>query len=171
MLVRPKRFADARGFFQENYRAVSYMENGITAAFVQTNWSRSHRHVLRGLHYQLQFPQAKLVSVLRGAILDVAVDLRASSPTFRQWTAHVLSDENGEQLYIPQGHAHGFVVLSDLADVSYQVDDIYHPEDDHGLIWSDPDLAVDWTCSAPFLSEKDTRLPRLADLSPDRLPA
>ncbi|MCA8995790.1 MAG: dTDP-4-dehydrorhamnose 3,5-epimerase [Planctomycetaceae bacterium] len=154
--VRPNIFGDARGFFLETYQAERFSQAGIDLPFVQDNLSRSSRNVVRGLHFQIQHPQGKLVSVLRGAIYDVAVDLRRSSPHFGQWTGATLSDESREALYIPPGFAHGFAVLSDSADVFYKCTDLYHPEHERTIAWNDPIIGIDWPLSAePILSAKD----------------
>ena len=155
VLIKPKCFGDSRGFFLETFSAQRYADAGIEQSFVQDNHSRSQKGVLRGLHYQLNYPQGKLVSVSRGKVYDVAVDIRVGSPTFGQWYGAVLSDENHQQLYIPPKFAHGFVVLSEIADFTYKCTDYYHPDDEKGLLWNDPDIGVDWQCENPQLSEKD----------------
>ena len=154
--VQPNIFGDHRGFFLETYHFERFRDNGIEATFVQDNLSRSQRSVLRGLHYQIKHAQGKLVTVLQGEILDVAVDLRRSSPCFGQWTSLKLSDKNREMLYIPPGFAHGFSVLSETADVFYKCTDVYHPEFERTVIWNDDSIGVDWELtSSPVLSEKD----------------
>ena len=165
ILIEPRVFTDDRGFFLETYKASEFAEHGIPEAFVQDNHSRSVKHVLRGLHYQNPpKAQGKLVRVVRGAIFDVAVDIRPSSPTFGEWVAEVLSDENQRMLYIPPGFAHGFLVLSDVADVVYKVTTEYAPELDRGILWSDPTLAIAWPLQGPpILSAKDAALPRLLE--------
>lgn len=170
LLIEPRVFGDARGFFLERYHAERYAEAGIEAAFVQDNHSRSERGILRGLHFQIQHPQGKLVEVVQGEVYDVAVDVRPGSATFGQWTGVTLSAENHRQLWVPPGFAHGFVVVSETADFLYKCTDVYHPEDEGGIIWNDPDLGIDWPVPVPRLSEKDAALPRLAALTPDRLP-
>ena len=170
LLVEPRTFADARGFFREVYSARRYREHGIDAAFVQDNHSRSERGVVRGLHFQRRHPQGKLLHVVRGAVFDVCVDLRRGSPTFGQHVALELSAESGQQLWIPEGFAHGFCVLSDAADVFYRCTDYYRPGDEGGLLWNDPALDIDWPITDPVLSEKDARLPRLGALPPEGLP-
>ncbi len=170
LLIEPRVFGDARGFFLERYHAGRYAEAGIPGPFVQDNHSRSERGILRGLHFQKQHPQGKLVEVVRGAVYDVAVDVRPGSATFGRWAAAVLSDENHHQLWVPPGFAHGFVVLSDAADFLYKCTDVYHPEDEGGVAWDDPDLGIAWPVEAPRLSDKDRALPRLKDLGPDDLP-
>lgn len=170
LLVEPATYADARGFFRERYRVEGYRAVGIEGPFVQDNHSRSRRGVLRGLHFQRERPQGKLVECVRGAVYDVVVDLRAGSPTFGRWHGTELSDGGGRQLWVPPGLAHGFCVLSDEADVLYSCTDVYRPADEGGVAWDDPDLAIAWPLTEPVLSEKDRRLPRLADLAPADLP-
>ncbi|MBN2161994.1 MAG: dTDP-4-dehydrorhamnose 3,5-epimerase [Pontiellaceae bacterium] len=170
-LIRPRRFDDARGFFQQSYRYDEYAATGITTRFVQDNWSRSSHGVVRGLHYQLKHPQAKLVSVLRGEIYDVVVDIRQASPTFGQWVGATLSDETGEQLFVPEGFAHGFCVLSETVDLTYKCGDYYTPGDEYGIRWNDPDIAIEWPDSiiSPNISDKDNAAPLLNDLTPNHL--
>ena len=163
-VIEPKSFGDARGFFLETFSAQRYRDAGIDAVFVQDNHSRSRKGVLRGLHYQLQHPQGKLVSVTRGEVLDIAVDIRVGSPTFGQWYGALLNDENHHQMYIPPGLAHGFVVLSDIVDFIYKCTDYYHPEDEKGLLWNDPAIGVDWQIDEQLLSEKDRHNKTLAEL-------
>jgi len=170
-LLTPAAYPDRRGFFVETFSARRYAEAGIPGPFVQDNHSRSVAGVLRGLHFQLRRPQGKLVSVARGAIFDVAVDIRVGSPTFGRWTGRELSAENHVQMYIPPGFAHGFCVTSDTADVLYKCTDYYEPGDDGGILWSDPDLAIAWPVPAPLVSDKDTAYPRLRDIPPNRMPA
>lgn len=163
LLVRLASARDARGFFREVYRQAEFAAFGIPP-FVQTNHSHSTRGVVRGLHYQKHpHAQGKFIVVLRGEILDVAVDIRKGSPTYARWVAQVLSVENGGALYIPPGFAHGFSVLSDSADVFYQVTAPYVPELDRGIRWNDPDLAIDWRVRDPLVSPKDAQLPCLRD--------
>lgn len=155
-IIEPKVFGDARGYFMETYNAPEFFSKGITYNFVQDNESHSSRGVLRGLHYQVNFPQAKLVRVLDGEVFDVAVDLRRSSPTYGKWVGVVLSSENHRMLMIPRGFAHGFLVLSEQATFAYKCDDVYHPNDEGGIPWNDPDIGVKWPLSMePVLSEKD----------------
>jgi dTDP-4-dehydrorhamnose 3,5-epimerase len=161
-LLEPKVFGDARGFFLETYHAAKFAALGIAARFVQDNHSKSVRGTLRGLHYQLQHPQAKLCRVIQGEVLDVVVDIRRGSPTFGQWTSVVLSDENKRQIYVPRGFAHGFAVLSETAEFLYKCDDFYDPADERGIAWNDPALGIDWGVAEPLLSEKDNRNPTLA---------
>ena len=171
LLVEQKVFSDPRGFFMETYHRQKYLDAGITGSFVQDNCSHSVCGVLRGLHYQLKYPQAKLVTVLRGSIFDVAVDIRRGSPTFGKWISQVISDVNRLQLYVPVGFAHGFCVLSEEADVLYKCTDLYHPDDDHGVLWCDPDLAIKWPKEHPSLSAKDGRLRTLSAIPHDELPS
>lgn len=166
--IEPKVFGDVRGFFVETYREQHLQGFGVPA-FVQDNHSRSMRGVLRGLHYQLRQPQGKLVMVARGAVFDVAVDIRKGSPTFGQWYGAVLSDENHHQLFVPPGFAHGFCVLSEDADFLYKCTDYYAPQNERAIIWNDPDIDIDWPLSEPRLSAKDSQAPRLRDVFPEDL--
>lgn len=169
-LIRVRRFADRRGYFAETWNHRSFAAHGLDVDFVQDNVSFSRSAgTIRGLHYQKEpFAQAKLIRVIRGAILDVAVDLRRSSPTFGRHVSIVLSAEGGEQLFIPVGFAHGLCTLEADTEVAYKVSDFYSPEHDTGIIWNDPDLAVDWRLGGkePILSAKDATLPRLASVEP-----
>lgn len=162
--LQPKVFGDARGFFTESWNAATMAAAGLDHAFVQDNHSRSAKGVLRGLHYQLENPQGKLVRVARGAVFDVAVDLRRSSPHFGQWTGAILSDENMAMLWIPPGFAHGFLTLSETADFLYKVTTSYHAPSDRSLAWNDPAIAIDWPLAGltPTLSAKDEAAPPLA---------
>jgi dTDP-4-dehydrorhamnose 3,5-epimerase len=163
-LIKPRRFNDARGFFAQTYLREQYVGVGITSIFVQDNWSRSSKGVLRGLHYQCEHSQAKLVSVIRGEVFDVVVDMRKESPTFGKWASAILSDENGHQLFGPKGFAHGFVVLSEIVDFMYKCDDYYTPGDEYGVRWDDPSLGIEWPdVENPLVSEKDAALPLFAD--------
>lgn len=167
-LVRPRVFDDARGFFLERYKRSSYRRAGLPD-FVQDNHSRSHRHTLRGLHFQLPpAAQGKLVSVVRGEILDVAVDVRPASPHFGRWVSARLSEDDHHQLWVPPGFAHGFLVRSEVADVLYKVTHEYAPEHERGLRWDDPDLGIHWGVDRggrePLLSPRDAQLPRLMEL-------
>jgi len=163
LLLEPKVFGDARGFFLETYHAQRYEAHGIPAHFVQDNLSRSVKGTLRGLHFQEPNPQGKLVQVLAGAVWDVAVDIRTGSPTFGQWVAFELSAENKHQLWIPSGFAHGFCVLSESADFSYKCTDFYNPAAERSVAWADPTLAIPWPVEAPLLSVKDAAAPRLLE--------
>lgn len=157
VLFEPKVFGDARGFFYESFNESAFFQaTGLRPKFVQDNHSKSAKHVLRGLHYQIQHPQAKLVRVVQGTVFDVAVDLRVSSPTFGQWVGEVLSEENKKMLWIPEGFAHGFLVLSDTAEFLYKTTDFYAPQHERCIIWNDPTLSIDWPIeAAPSLSSKD----------------
>ncbi|GAK34647.1 dTDP-4-dehydrorhamnose 3,5-epimerase [Iodidimonas nitroreducens] len=160
-ILEPRLFEDARGFFMESWNAQRFAALGIDAQFVQDNHSRSVGPILRGLHYQIQHSQGKLVRCTLGRIFDVAVDLRRSSPQFGQWMGVELSAENHRQLWVPEGFAHGFLVLSDLAEVQYKCTDFYAPEHDRSLLWNDPDLAIDWPLlgRTPIVSAKDAAAP------------
>jgi len=163
-LVRPRVFRDDRGFFLETFKAESFADHGISTSFVQDNHSRSlRRGVLRGMHFQRPpHTQAKLVRAARGAIYDVIVDLRRGSPTFGQWEGFTLDDTDLAMLYVPRGFAHGFCTLTDAADVVYKADDYYASDCEGGVLWSDPDMKIEWPITAPLLSDKDRELPRLA---------
>jgi len=156
LIVEPKLFGDPRGFFMELYREDRYAGSGIAARFVQDNLSRSAQGVLRGLHFQNPRSQGKLVTVLRGSVLDVAVDVRTGSPTFGRHLAIELSDENRRQLWVPRGFAHGFLVRSDSADFFYKCDEVYSPADEVVLRWDDPELGIDWGCNSPKVSARDS---------------
>jgi dTDP-4-dehydrorhamnose 3,5-epimerase len=170
LIIEPSVFQDERGFFMETYQQRRYTEAGIESIFVQDNLSSSVHGTLRGLHYQVQHAQAKLIQVIEGTIFDVALDIRWGSPSFGQWTSIHLSAENKRQLFLPEGFAHGFCVLSESAQVVYKCTDFYVPEDEGGVLWSDPTLAIEWPISEPLLSEKDSQQPCLADIPPERLP-
>ncbi len=156
-IIEPTIFGDERGYFMETYHELEFHEAGIDSVFVQDNQSKSRKGVLRGLHYQKHFPQAKLVRVLSGEVFDVAVDIREGSKTYGKWVGIVLSGENKRQFFIPKGLAHGFLVLSETAEFSYKCDAFYHPEDEVGIRWDDPTIAVAWpeTGLDPILSQKD----------------
>ncbi len=170
LIIVPRLFDDKRGFFMETFHQKKYAEAGIDRIFVQDNLSHSARGTLRGLHYQLHHPQAKLVQVIRGEIFDVIVDIRRGSPFFGQWASVPLSDRDGRQLFVPEGFAHGFCVLSEIADVIYKCTDFYAPEDEGGILWSDPGLNIPWPVADPLLSPKDSQYPCLRDVASDRLP-
>ena len=160
LLVKPDRYSDDRGFFQQSYHYDQYAAAGIDAQFVQDNWSRSSRGTIRGLHYQYHTPQAKLVSVLRGEVVDVVVDMREASPTYGKWEAVSLSEHNGYQLFVPRGFAHGFSVMSESADFVYKCDEYYMPDDECGLRWNDAQIGIVWPeFSKAIISEKDAQLP------------
>ena len=162
-IIETKAYGDNRGYFMETYKETDFRAAGLNYTFVQDNQSSSRRGVLRGLHFQKTFPQAKLVRVLRGEVFDVAVDLRRGSATYGQWVGVILSGENKRQFMIPRGFAHGFVVVSDMAEFAYKCDEVYHPEDEGGIIWNDPDIAVDWPeVGEIILSEKDKKNPTFA---------
>ena len=169
LIVAPQRIVDARGFFSETFQAERYASAGMPYPFVQDNWSRSRRGVLRGLHLQNPKAQGKLVSVMSGQVLDVAVDVRVGSPTFGRHVAVEISDENGIQLFLPRGCAHGFVVLSETADFLYKCDEYYSPQDEIVVRWNDPALGIDWRISEPALGPRDASAPLLADIP--RLPS
>jgi dTDP-4-dehydrorhamnose 3,5-epimerase len=166
LIIEPKVFGDHRGFFLETFQVDRYREAGITLPFVQDNHSRSQRGVLRGLHFQRTRPQGKLVSVSRGAVYDVAVDIDPASATYGQFVGVELNDDNHRQMWIPPGYAHGFCVLSEVADFQYKCTDFYFPADEGGLLWNDPDVGIPWPITEPQLSAKDIDNPRLRDLNP-----
>jgi len=171
LIIEPKTFKDNRGFFMETYNQQRYNASGINTTFVQDNLSYSLKNTLRGLHFQIKHPQAKLIQVISGEIFDVAVDLRSGSATFGKWTGIHLSDENKRQMYIPKGFAHGFCVLSEFALFYYKCSDFYAPEDEGGLIWSDPDIGIEWPVENPIISEKDNQFQKLFDLTDEKLPS
>ena len=165
VIIEPKVFGDERGFFLETFQLSRYKDLvGISNSFVQDNHSRSSKNVLRGLHYQKTKPQGKLVRVVRGEVYDVAVDIRKDSPSYGQWESVMLSEENKKQLWVPPGFAHGFVVLSDIADFEYKCTDYYDPTDEGSVLWNDPDLNISWPVVDPILSNKDASADRLIDL-------
>jgi len=164
-IIEPKVFGDARGFFLETFEKERYRSMlDIDLDFVQDNHSRSSKNVLRGLHYQLNNPQGKLVRVVRGEVFDVAVDINPDSPTYGQWEGVILSEENKKQFWIPPGLAHGFVVLTDVADFEYKCTDYYSPQHEKCLLWNDPTVGIDWPVTRPLLSEKDKLGKLLKDL-------
>jgi dTDP-4-dehydrorhamnose 3,5-epimerase len=171
ILVKPRVFGDNRGFFMESYKKSEFFENGINVEFVQDNHSKSSAKVLRGLHYQAKpYGQAKLVRCAKGRIYDVAVDLRKESKTFGKYVKVELSEENKQMLFIPDGFAHGFVVLSEEAELLYKTSGEYAPNSDRGVLWSDEDLNIDWAIDfEPILSEKDTKQPKFKDLNREEL--
>ena len=165
VIIEPRVFGDERGFFLETFQAIRYeQEAGIDLPFVQDNYSRSTRGVLRGLHFQKTKPQGKLVRAVRGEVYDVAVDIRKGSATFGEWEGVILSEDNKKQFWVPPGFAHGFVVLSDTADFEYKCTDYYDPSDEGSILWSDPDLDIPWPIANPVLSTKDESAKRLVDL-------
>ena len=165
LIIEPKVFGDARGFFIETFQVERYREIGITQPFVQDNHSRSQRGVLRGLHFQKTRPQGKLVRVSRGAVYDVAVDIDPKSSMFGRYVGVELNDVNHRQLWIPAGYAHGFCVISEVADFEYKCTELYFPEDEGGVLWNDPDIGIPWPIDSPRLSDKDTRNPTLRELA------
>ena len=169
-VIEPVVHGDARGYFFESFHAEKYKALGIDARFVQSNVSRSARGVLRGLHYQWPHPQGKLVSVLEGEVYDVAVDIRRGSPTFGRWAAAMLTAGNHRQLWIPEGFAHGFCVVSDAATFMYQCTALYDPAADAGVRWNDAAIGIDWPVAEPLLSAKDEKSPFLAEVPADKLP-
>lgn len=171
LIIEPKVFGDNRGYFFESYNDVRYQEAGINCNFVQDNMSRSQKNTLRGLHFQTQQMQDKLVTVSKGAVFDVAVDIRIGSPTFGQWHASILSDENHLQLFVPKGFAHGFCVLSDEADFHYKCSDYYAPQFEAGIIWNDPEIGIKWPLTTePIMSAKDKVYNSLTQLPENLLP-
>jgi dTDP-4-dehydrorhamnose 3,5-epimerase len=169
VLIGVEAFGDERGFLAETFRRDAWRELGVDVDFVQENHSRSRRGILRGMHFQTQPGQAKLVRCVRGTIWDVAVDLRRDSPTYRSWEGYELSDSNHLQLLLPVGFAHGFCVLSDEADVTYKLSSYYDPATEAGFAWNDPDVGIEWPLPDPQVSERDGRAPRLAEIA-DSLP-
>ncbi|MEM7261964.1 MAG: dTDP-4-dehydrorhamnose 3,5-epimerase [Planctomycetota bacterium] len=170
VIAEPRVFRDSRGFFMESFNAKKYEEAGIVGPFVQDNHSYSCKDTLRGLHAQREFPQGKLVRCVEGEIWDVAVDVRRGSPTFGKWVGVTLTAENCHQLWVPPGFVHGFCVLSATAQVEYKVTEYYHPEDELGVIWNDPTIAIDWPVKEPVLSQKDAEsqtLEEVMDLLPE----
>jgi dTDP-4-dehydrorhamnose 3,5-epimerase len=168
--LRPKAIRDARGFFMETYHRARFVDLGIADSFVQDNHSCSAKGTLRGLHYQLHHPQAKLCRVVEGEAFDVAVDIRIGSPYFGKWTSVLLSAERQNEIYIPAGFAHGFLSLSGPVQFLYKCSAFYDGSDEHGILWSDPDLNISWNVANPLVSEKDSKYPRLADVPPEFLP-
>lgn len=170
VIIKPRLFTDTRGYFFETYHEIEFAALGIRDRFVQDNHSCSRRGTLRGLHYQLRHSQAKLCRVVRGEVLDVAVDIRRGSPTFGGWAGAVLSAENKHQIYLPKGFAHGFLVLSEEAEFLYKCSDFYDPASERGIHWADPELGIEWPLSDPILSPKDRGYPRLAEIAAEFLP-
>ena len=170
VIIEPRVHGDERGFFQESWKASSHSKHGLPVTFSQANISRSEKGVLRGLHYQYQQPQGKLVSVLEGRVFDVAVDIRPGSASFGQWTGVELSAQNHRQLYAPEGFAHGFIVLSESALFHYYCTTEYAPQFEVAIAWNDPDIGVKWPCAPQSVSAKDSEAPHLCDLPTERLP-
>jgi dTDP-4-dehydrorhamnose 3,5-epimerase len=171
LIIEPRAFEDARGYFMETYQRERYRKAGIAVDFVQDNLSFSQKGTLRGLHYQHPHDQAKLVQVMKGEVFDVAVDIRHGSPTFGQWYGSTLSAKNKRQMFVPEGFAHGFCVLSETAVFTYKCNDYYAPDCEWGVLWSDPELGIHWPVEEPLVSGKDAKLPRLRDIPEDRLPS
>tara|TARA_B100001027_G_scaffold215030_1_gene188221 strand:- start:5692 stop:6216 length:525 start_codon:yes stop_codon:yes gene_type:complete len=157
-IIKPTIFEDNRGFFFESYHAQKFRDNGIDETFVQLNHSKSVKHTLRGLHYQKPQAQGKLVRCIYGEVLDVAVDIRKDSPSFRKWVSIKINSENKKQVYVPPGFAHGFLVLSDYAEIIYQCTELYNPKNDKGIIWNDSSINIEWGIKNPILSKKDSKL-------------
>ncbi len=171
LLIEPQVFSDDRGFFIETYNKDRYSQAGLDITFTQDNHSNSNKGVIRGLHYQLKRPQGKLVSAVKGVIFDVAVDIRLGSPTFGKWVGAILTEENHHQLYVPEGFAHGFSVLSEYADVCYKCTDIFVPGDAFGVLYSDKEIGINWHYDGEcYLSDKDKVCPTLADMPKENLP-
>jgi len=168
--LRPVIHRDSRGFFIETYHQGQFADLGIADTFVQDNHSRSSKGTLRGLHYQLRRPQAKLCRVVEGEALDVAVDIRVGSPHFGKWTSVLLSAEQHNQIYVPIGFAHGFLAISGTVQFLYKCSDFYNPADEHGIAWNDPDLRIRWDATAPIISARDAQYPTLAQVPPEFLP-
>lgn len=170
LVLEPRVFKDKRGFFMETFSRNRYVRAGVDVDFVQDNVSFSVKNTLRGLHFQIAKPQAKLVQCISGKIFDVAVDVRQGSPTFGKWMGVILSDENHRQFYIPRGYAHGFCVLSDTALFMYKCSDFYFPEDEGGVLWRDPEIGIDWPVQDPIVSDKDAAFDPLSKVPETKLP-
>jgi dTDP-4-dehydrorhamnose 3,5-epimerase len=170
LILEPDVFRDERGFFLETWNKERYEKIGIRYSFVQDNISFSKKGILRGLHFQYPQPQGKLIQVLSGEVIDIAVDIRIGSPTYGQWHSEILSDTNLKQMFVPPGFAHGYCVMSESAIFSYKCTDFYNPATEHGIIWNDPELKIDWSIKEPVLSPKDAKYPRLKELSHSELP-
>ncbi len=165
LLITPDIHQDKRGYFLESYHLLKYSDEGFNATFVQDNEAFSEKNVVRGLHYQLKYPQGKLIRCIQGTILDVAVDIREYSETYGQYVSNKLTSEKKEMMYVPEGFAHGYSVLSDEAIIQYKCTDYYHPEDEYGIKWNDPDLGIEWRINNPIVSEKDNSLPFLKNIN------
>ena len=170
LILEPKVFPDDRGYFLETWNSTRYEQVGMPGLFVQDNISFSKKGILRGLHFQYPQSQGKLIQVLSGEVLDVVVDIRVGSPTYGQWVGEVLSESNHRQIYVPPGFAHGYCVTSETAIFSYKCTDFYNPATEHGIIWNDPDIGIEWPIAQPVLSTKDKAYPRLKELQPENLP-
>ena len=168
-IIEPQIFKDDRGYFLETYHLNRFKSAGLPGVFVQDNLSFSVKNTLRGLHFQVTRPQAKLVQVITGEIFDVAVDIRHASPTFGRWVSVLLTEHNKRKVFIPEGFAHGFCVLSDSAHVVYKCSDFYDPDDEGGILWSDPAIGINWPTKTPLLSAKDSRLSLISDIPPEKL--
>lgn len=171
LIITPRIFEDGRGWFSEIYHAERYASFGVPVSFVQDNLSWSERLVLRGLHFQYPHSQAKLIYVLKGEVFDVAVDIRAGSPSFGRWVGTHLNSKDHNQLFVPEGFAHGFVVLSEMALFGYKCSEVYHPETEKSILWNDPDIGIDWPVSEPLLSPKDAHALTLAQFNAADLPS
>jgi dTDP-4-dehydrorhamnose 3,5-epimerase len=169
-LIEPSVFNDERGFFFESYHEIKFANLGINDNFVQDNHARSIKNTLRGLHYQIKYPQAKLCRVVLGEVLDVVVDVRPGSPHFGKWESAILSAANKLQMYVPAGFAHGYLVLSETAEFLYKCSNLYHPEFERGVLWDDPEIGINWNVENPILSDKDRRNPRLSAIAQTELP-
>ena len=170
LILEPKVFTDDRGYFLETWNSMRYEQAGIPGPFVQDNISFSTKGILRGLHFQYPQSQGKLIQVLLGEVMDIVVDIRVGSPTYGQWISEVLSESNHRQMYIPPGFAHGYCVTSEAAIFSYKCTDFYNPATEHGIIWNDPDIGIEWPVAEPILSKKDAVYPRLEEFQPENLP-
>jgi dTDP-4-dehydrorhamnose 3,5-epimerase len=170
LILEPKVFTDDRGYFFETWNSTRYEQAGIPGSFVQDNISFSKKGILRGLHFQYPQSQGKLIQVLSGEVVDVVVDIRVGSPSYGQWLSEALSESNHRQMYVPPGLAHGYCVTSETALFSYKCTDFYNPSTEHGIIWNDPDIGIEWPVAQPVLSPKDAVYPRLKDLRPENLP-
>lgn len=170
LVITPRRFEDSRGFFLEHYHRERYRAHGIADEFVQDNHSRSAKGVLRGLHFTVKRPQSQLLTVMRGRIYDVVVDMRPGSPTFGRWFGTELGGDGPQQVYMAPGFAHGFCVLSEIADLHYKVSQLYDHGDEGGLLWNDPAVGITWPLEAPIISPRDAAYPRLREFTPERLP-
>lgn len=171
LIIHPDLFGDSRGYFLETWNQQRYAEVGLNINFVQDNLSYSQQGVLRGLHFQNPDAQGKLVYVIDGEVFDVAIDIRVGSPTFGEWVGNILSGRNKRQVYIPEGFAHGFCVLSETALFTYKCTDVYSPSNENGILWNDPDLAITWPLAKPILSNKDKQYSRLRDIDTKKLPS
>jgi len=170
LILEPKVFPDDRGYFLETWNSTRYEQAGIPGPFVQDNISFSKKGILRGLHFQYPQSQGKLIQVLSGEVMDIVVDIRVGSSTFGQWIGEALSESNHKQIYVPPGFAHGYCVTSETALFSYKCTDFYNPATEHGIIWNDPDIGIEWPIEHPALSPKDKAYPRLKDFEPENLP-